>query len=312
LADQGSSSRFSDQEIAAQVDTIITAGSIRVTTDRTYATYRKKFHKFIVDHNLVINEFSLERFLLESFKCNNSGNVAAAAVHALKQHAKILSLTWLYDLLEQDRIKLLVAAMKNLSPRGSKREKDPVPLAMLREFIIRGNDFMDWEEYVLVSALLVLTMRCMACGNKVSMLGIDDVSFTENTMRVCFAVTKTQRSGRSLVIEETGSLSCPVKLMRRFLELRKHSPTLKNIKRLFRKVDTRIITRWLRKIALELKFEGCFSSHSLRIGGASQAVLAGFSREMIMLMGDWTSDAVDRYLKSGVQSGKNLSLQMGF
>jgi hypothetical protein len=99
--------------------------------------------------------------------------------------------------------------------------------------------------------------------------------------------------------------------MERFLALRNLHSDFVNAKELFGNISTATISTWLKGIASEFEVEGNYTSHSLRIGTASQAVLAGMSREMIMLVGDWTSDAVDRYLKSGVQMGINLSKQMG-
>mmetsp|Transcript_57446 Transcript_57446/g.181875 ORF Transcript_57446/g.181875 Transcript_57446/m.181875 type:complete len:99 (+) Transcript_57446:3605-3901(+) len=40
----------------------------------------------------------------------------------------------------------------------------------------------------------------------------------------------------------------------------------------------------------------CYSSHSLRRGGAMFAFLAGVSPELIKLHGDWASDAYQAYL----------------
>lgn len=41
----------------------------------------------------------------------------------------------------------------------------------------------------------------------------------------------------------------------------------------------------------------CYSSHSFRWGGASFASQAGVERELIMLIGDWRSEAVDQYIQ---------------
>jgi hypothetical protein len=83
--------------------------------------------------------------------------------------------------------------------------------------------------------------------------------------------------------------------MESFLALRNLHSDFVNVNELFGDISTATISTWLKGIA----------------SAASQAVLVGMSREMIILLGDWTNDTVDRYLKSGVQMGINLSKQMG-
>ncbi len=201
--------------------------------------------------------------------------------------------------------------MCKISPVGKKRNRS-ISLEMLRKFVELGDRIFPWSEFILVAALLVTTMRCMARGGEISALDADDVEFVDNGMRIRFKRTKNSNKGRLVFIERSGTATCPVHLLERFMEWRRLDDSFNGITKLFGNVNTNRITNWLRIIAKQLGFAGEFSSHSLRIGGASQAVLAGFSREMIMLLGDWNSDAVDRYLKSGVQTDRNISSQMGF
>jgi len=60
-----------------------------------------------------------------------------------------------------------------------------------------------------------------------------------------------------------------------------------------------------------MKWKGKFTSHSIRIGSATEAALAGFSREWIMILGDWSGDSVDRYLRADGRYGKNLTVLLG-
>ena len=66
----------------------------------------------------------------------------------------------------------------------------------------------------------------------------------------------------------------------------------------------------LRQIATWLGESGTFSSHSLRIGGASEASFAQFSEAAIKAIGDWSSDAVDRYFRSEFSGERNVSQQL--
>ena len=67
----------------------------------------------------------------------------------------------------------------------------------------------------------------------------------------------------------------------------------------------------LKQIARWIGESGQFSSHSLRIGGASEAAFAQFSEAAIKAIGDWSSDAVDRYFRSNFSGERNISAQLG-
>jgi hypothetical protein len=53
-----------------------------------------------------------------------------------------------------------------------------------------------------------------------------------------------------------------------------------------------------------------YSSHSLRRGGASYMAAAGVERDMIKLVGDWASDAVDLYIQVGLPAKVRAAQKM--
>jgi len=63
------------------------------------------------------------------------------------------------------------------------------------------------------------------------------------------------------------------------------------------------------KMATKAGFVGKFSSHSLRIGGASAAVKGGLTVEQVKAIGGWVSGSWEDYLRSF--SG-DFSKKMGF
>ena len=312
MADQGSVAGLSNKEVTSFVDGILMQGNVRDSTDVTYHSYRKQFRVFMVRGRFTIDVVSMERFLLDKFYSTNSGKSVGAAVTALKNRAKLLNIGWLLQILESQRIGDLVEALKKLQPVGRSIERDPVSLALIFKCIEEADSVWPWNLYVKVSVVITLAMRCMSRGGEIANLEVGDLEFVNEGIKIRFKKTKARERGRRVFIERSNSISCPVALVERFLELRQVDPEFVGMKHLFGKFLTSTITGWLRTLAKRFGFAGNYSSHSLRIGGASQAVIAGFSCEMIMLMGDWTSDAVDRYLRSGVQSGRNISSQMGF
>jgi len=52
------------------------------------------------------------------------------------------------------------------------------------------------------------------------------------------------------------------------------------------------------------------SSHSLQIGGATAAMMAGLTREQIMTIGGWNSAVVDRYLQALEMTRLRVSARM--
>ena len=62
------------------------------------------------------------------------------------------------------------------------------------------------------------------------------------------------------------------------------------------------LTHWLRKWVEQVGYEKTlFSSHSLRRGGAQWAAQCGISHHVIKLIGDWKSQAYERYLNMTLQ-----------
>ena len=71
---------------------------------------------------------------------------------------------------------------------------------------------------------------------------------------------------------------------------------------ILKRVDAHAITTWLQKIYSSLdgytpEMVKNVKSHSLRIGGANQMLLEGYSLEMISVKGRWHSPAIFRYLR---------------
>ncbi|KAL0491841.1 hypothetical protein AKO1_000509 [Acrasis kona] len=153
----------------------------------------------------------------------------------------------------------------------------------------------------------------MARGSEIANLKVRDIrNVTYNKVtgyRVLFTTTKTREDGRSVFIDPSYNMTCPVYWLSRLLSERKKKEVSGEM--LFGDIDTKSISGMLQRVAAAMKWEGNFTSHSLRIGGASEAVLQGMPRATIQLLGDWSSDAVDRYFKSSVDFGKKVTKEMG-
>ena len=68
----------------------------------------------------------------------------------------------------------------------------------------------------------------------------------------------------------------------------------------------------VRTVASNAGLTANYSGHSLRIGGACAAAIAGLGLEAIRAIGGWTSDAVFLYVRSYVPASMGASTKMGF
>ncbi len=68
----------------------------------------------------------------------------------------------------------------------------------------------------------------------------------------------------------------------------------------------------VKRVAAHSSVKGKFSGHSLRIGGATAAMMGGFTLEQIRAIGGWESDAVFRYIRAAGPAQLGASEVMGF
>jgi site-specific recombinase XerD len=117
--------------------------------------------------------------------------------------------------------------------------------------------------------------------------------------------------GMCVIIEPTGSPACPVALMKRFLRQRGDGKGWLFTDFRGKQLTTGAITSIVKKIADRTNCLGHFSSHSLRIGGATAALEGGMSKEQIKAIGGWGSDAVERYMRATEAIYTHASTRMG-
>ena len=93
-------------------------------------------------------------------------------------------------------------------------------------------------------------------------------------------------------------------------EERKTTPAFRNEKGVAFSVNE--ISRWIKKLmkAIGESVVG-YSSHSLRIGGATALYTAGVDPLVIMMMGRWSSDCYQRYIRGDVNLAMRVSSTIG-
>ena len=111
------------------------------------------------------------------------------------------------------------------------------------------------------------------------------------------------RATCTLPVAATGTSTCPVKAMRRFLAHAHHRPsqplfTLSSGKFLTRSRLTNVIRRLLRATGLSMQEAKRYGTHSLRICAATDAAASGLPSWLIQAAGRWKSAAYQRYIRS--------------
>ena len=309
VAIQGHPSGLSNTELDRTGLAIEIAGN-RERTARSYDSYWNRFIQFCVDRKIPIppNDDHVYRFLVYMYLITPSGKNCRSAQWAIKKRGEAEG--WK---LCGPRISRLVEKMITRSPVSRKLERDEWRICYISQFIVLGpNAGLDRRTFCTHVAVMIIGIRTMLRGSELgSILRKNVVPITKNGMsgiKLTIEHVKTDSSkkqGRVIEIEHTNSPRCPVTWINLCLKLNSG-------KYLFGKMlTTDHITTMLRTVAEKLGLSGTFSSHSLRIGGASEAAFVGFSRAAIQAMGDWSSNAIDTYFKAGFSSDRNVSDQMG-
>ena len=77
-----------------------------------------------------------------------------------------------------------------------------------------------------------------------------------------------------------------------------------------RPLSRALLTSWIRQIMVAAGIPGNFSSHSFRIGASTIAARNGFPDHLIQLLGRWTSNAFQLYIRTPSEALAGLSSRL--
>jgi site-specific recombinase XerD len=140
-----------------------------------------------------------------------------------------------------------------------------------------------------------------------------DVTINNNMLTMLIRRQKNDQlaKGQQVFIEATHTILCPVDLMRRYIAKTSSKSEWLFINKDGHKISTSAISSIVRKAAAAVGVDGHFSSHSLRIGGATAALEGGMSKEQIKAIGGWSSEAVEKYMRARAVAQLGVSAKMG-
>jgi site-specific recombinase XerD len=146
---------------------------------------------------------------------------------------------------------------------------------------------------------------------------LEDVHESGGGLAVRMRPSKADQNAmrKPIFIDPTGSPTCPAALTRTLISMRRAQGALES-DTVFsdaagRVLSTSAVSSIVKSVIEHSGFEGNYSGHSLRIGGASAALAAGYSVDEVMALGAWKSEAVKQYLLPLVTRNRNVSKSFG-
>jgi len=308
----GRDSNFGMEMIDRRREQLLEASRAQ-STIKIYKSLFDEFVSFAKQHDLRVlpaEESLVERFVSWLDLMGKGGRARAALAAVSWAHV----LEGCVDPTKNKRIKLLLEGVeREWSIRGKKQfRRDPFPIEALRHCVRRKQG--DW--WLRDACLVALGLRTMRRASELTALRVEDVQWIEDisALRVYIRRSKVDQAGRGFecFVEPTETDCCPVKLLRMYLEHRGSRPGYLFTSATGGKLSVSAVSSICKRMVEAAGLDAQVSSHSLRIGGATAAMMAGITREQIMTIGGWSSSAVDRYLRAAEVTRLGVSVKMGF
>ena len=290
--------------------------SIAASTRQTYTSGERQYLNFCelfrpptptfpATENTLIQ---FATFLAKTVKASSIKNYLAAVRHLHIRHG------FEFDLKKFHRLQLLLKGIKRVQGAGQK-VRLPITVPHLKLFYYQlaiptttsKDSIMLWAAMTL-AFFGFLRLSELTCNSRFSSevhLTHTDLSFFPNMndaiyLSILIKASKTDpfRSGQRITVGRTNQAVCPVVAMRNYLSIKSPPPgplfTFESGKPLT-KADLTAQTRSLLSLAGLDSSE--YAGHSYRIGAATSAASVNIPPWLIKVMGRWSSDCFERYVK---------------
>lgn len=209
-----------------------------------------------------------------------------------------------------------------------KNKKEPVTAEDLRKMVLMFAGPKASLADVRTVAICLISFAAFLRFDELASLRCNDVKIKEDHAEIRIRVSKTDqyRDGDSVVIARTGSSTCPVQMLGRYMSMADIDKDSENF--LFRPMISvgstqrlhpggklsytrmrELVLAKLGDIGLEASRYGL---HSLRAGGATAAANGGVADRMFKRHGRWRSEnAKDGYVKDSLTSRLGVSKSLG-
>ena len=290
-------------------------------TKRAYATGSKRYIKFCKQYN--ITPFPATELTLCYFAAHLSEQCQYATVRLYLSAVRAEHLNrGLEDPLQDAaQLKLL---MQGLQKHSQPRTRLPISPQLLQQLVLAILDnpfFCQLDRYLYATVVSITFFGCLRASEVTypssdgydgsRHLTLEDITVQHREIRLRIKYSKADQSGIGaiVVIGPSKQIVCPVKLLKRFLHLRRHAHRTDAA---FRLQNGSLLTRSnllsvLRTTPNSLNMPAeQFGTHSLRIGSATAAAEAGIPIKIIKAMGRWSSDCYRRYIRTPHRTLRHL------
>ena len=285
-------------------------------TLKQYASHVKNYSDNYC-RTLGLRAFPIEMKTLEGFMAwlistNRPGSLKGAWTALLHHHQNL----GYAPVAKNITIKALERkAEKYMAERGDK-PRDAFLASMAKDFCLQmkhnnRNDVRD-------AAIITTGMRGMLRSSELAGLRFKHIVREGETVALDLGRRKSmQRNTPVIYLDSTHNITCPPTRLRAWLKIRRSEGncgpedlvfTTDKGKPLYNALLSDVVRR---AAAIASADTLRISSHSLRIGGATEALIGGMTREQIMVMGSWKSDAFMLYLRGVEPASKGASRLMG-
>lgn len=285
-------------------------GALAANTRTRYQKEWQHFEAFALRHNW--NPMPAISELLGNYatwmEMIGRGGSVKVALAAIKWHHDIANVKFNKD----RQLDLIVEGIeREIARKKVPRQRDPLPVNALRTYAtLNPAEHRHWLRNL---TLAVLGVRAMRRASELRNLRVADVQLGPRKMTLLIRKQKNDQhaKGQQIFIDATDTATCPVALMQRYLASRNNVSEWLFDSNNGGQLSTGAISSIVRKIAKVTNTAGTFSSHSLRIGGATAALEGGLTKEQVQAIGGWTSEAVQLYMRAREGGIIQTSSKMG-
>ena len=275
-----------------------------------------------------LSQENLAKYFMFLFNEGSPYSKIETAFYALKWHCDCsVSTRNTKNPCESKFLKLILDGTKRILARPVNR-KEPVTPDMLSSIVSKFDS--GTVKDLRICSMFVLAYAGFLRFDELSNIKLCDIEMFDSHMKIFLEKSKTDqfREGAWVIVSATGKQTCPVNLMRKYLQctdslnvdqnnfvfrpltfykslnshkLRKGKISYSRCREIFKES--------LEAIGVNSKH---FGLHSLRAGGATAAAQIGVPDRLFKKHGRWASDSSkDRYVKESLKNKMSVSLNLG-
>ena len=291
-----------------------------------YQGYYKRFKQFMIKHDkpyLPCNGTYISLFIVHLLNSKSSFQVINSYVCAIR---------WMHNLCghkdptDNNHVKILLESSKR-NNNGSHNKKDVLSADVIKDLCQKYSESTNLS-VLRDLAMIVVSYTGFLRYDELSNLKCKNVIFYEDHVKLVIEKSKTDqyREGNEILLSKLYSVSCPVDILRRYIDISGSVMSSENYlftslynykgKLGLRSKNKKLSYTRTREVLLKRIRETAPSGlnlglHSFRASGATAAANSGVNDRCWRRHGRWRSNAADRYVKDSVTNRLTVSKNLG-